>query len=286
MVTARTAGTTDGERENMADDQVALVTGATGTIGKAIAAELGARGAALMLTGRRKDALDDVAAELRERGARVETAVGDVTDPAHAEDAVARAAEAFGPITTLVNNAGGASAIGTSVADSDPLAWRETLLVDTYGPYLFAHAVLPSMLRERRGRIITVASRAGTAAIPGASDYVVAKTAVLRLAENIAVETRGTGVVAFSLHPGGILTRLNEEQVRRGLIPRERFPDSPEAAARMVGELAGGRYDVLSGAFLDVGDDLAALAGQRTDEPTRVLRVVDLPEPFTARPMY
>ena len=110
----------------------------------------------------------------------------------------------------------------------------------------------------------------------------------MRLTENIAAETRGTGVVAFSLHPGGILTKLNEEQVRQGKISAQRFPDSAEAAARMIGELAAGRYDVLSGAFLDVGDDLAALAEQQTGEsaPTRVLRVVDLPQPFTARPMY
>jgi len=156
----------------MSDDQVALVTGATGTIGRAVAAELGARGAALMLTGRRTDVLGEVAGELRARGFRVEIAVGDVADPAHAEQAVARAADAFGPVTTLVNNAGGGSGTGTSIAASDPLAWRASLLTNTYGPYLFARAVLPSMLRERRGRIITVASRAGTAAIPEASAYV------------------------------------------------------------------------------------------------------------------
>jgi NADP-dependent 3-hydroxy acid dehydrogenase YdfG len=270
------------------DDQVALVTGATGTIGRAIAAELGARGAALMLTGRRKDLLDNVAAELRDQRVRVETAVGDVTDPAHAEEAVTRAIQMFGPVTILVNNAGGASAVGVTVAESDPSVWRDTLLTNTYGPYLFARAVLPSMLSRRRGRIIMVASRAGTAAIPGACDYVVSKTAVMRLAENIAAETRGTGVFTFSLHPGGIVSRLNEEQIRRGLIPRDRFPDSPQAAAGMIAELVDGRYDVLSGSFLDVGDDLAALAEQRTreSEPTRVLRVTDLPDRFQARPLY
>jgi short-subunit dehydrogenase len=81
----------------MSDDQVALATGAigaTGTIGRAVAAELGARGSALMLTGRRKDVLDDVAGELRDRGVRVEIAVGDVADPAHVEDAVTRTAVA------------------------------------------------------------------------------------------------------------------------------------------------------------------------------------------------
>jgi short-subunit dehydrogenase len=272
----------------MSENQVALVTGATGTIGRAVAAELGARGAALLLTGRRKDVLDEVAGELRDRGVQVETVVGDVADPAHAEQAVARATEAFGPVTALVNNAGGGGGTGISVADSDPAAWRESLLTNTFGPYLFARAVLPSMLREQRGRIITVASRAGTAAIPTASAYVVAKTAVMRLSETIAAETRGKGVAAFSLHPGGIVSGINAAQIKSGLVSADRFPDSAEAAARMIADLAGGHYDVLSGAYLDVGDDLAALAEQRTGESTlfRALTVVDLPEEFQGRPIY
>src|SRR5882724_9648707 len=101
----------------MPNRQVAMVTGATGTIGRAIAAELGRRGAALMLTGRRQEVLDEVVAELRDRGVRVETAVGDVADPAHVEDAVTRAGEAFGPVTILVNNAGGGTSINTQVGE-------------------------------------------------------------------------------------------------------------------------------------------------------------------------
>jgi len=140
------------------------------------------------------------------------------------------------------------------------------------------------MLAAKRGRIITVASRAGTAAIPGAADYVVAKTAVMRLSENIAAETRGTGVVAFSLHPGGVASRPVQEAIDEGKVPPERFPDAPEAAARMVAELAEGHHDVLSGAYLDIHDDLAALTAVWPSEPSRVLRVVDLPAERHARP--
>ena len=265
--------------------QVAVVTGATGTIGRAIATELGARGAALMLTGRRKEVLAEVAGELRDRGIQVETATGDVTDPTHAFDVVARTSNAFGPVTILVNNAGGPSPRRTPIAESDPQAWRDTLLGNAYGPYLFARAVLPSMLERKQGRIITVASRAGTSAIPGIADYVVAKTAVIRLSEVIAAETRGSGVTAFSLHPGGVVNRSVAAAIEQGVIPRERFTDPPEAAARMVADLASGHYDILSGTYLDIQDDLAALAAQRTDEssPTRVLRVVELPEDRHAR---
>jgi short-subunit dehydrogenase len=266
--------------------QVAVVTGATGTIGRAIAAELGGRGAALMITGRRKEVLAEVAGELRDRGVQVATAAGDVTDPTHAADVVTRASDAFGPITILVNNAGGATSSGSPIAESDPEGWRETLLGNVYGPYLFARAVLPSMLARKQGRIITVASRAGTAAIPGAADYVVAKTAAIRLSEVIAAETRGTGVVAFSLHPGGVMNEFVAQAVERGALPRERFPDPPETAARMVANLASGHFDILSGTYLDIQDDLTALAAAQTEEsaPTRVLRVVDLPADRHARP--
>jgi NAD(P)-dependent dehydrogenase (short-subunit alcohol dehydrogenase family) len=265
--------------------QVALVTGATGTIGRAIATELGARGAAVLITGRRKDVLDEVAADLRGRGVRVESVAGDVTEPTHADQAVARATEAFGPVTTLVNNAGGGYRM-VEVADSDPLSWRNTLLSNTYGPYLFAHAVLPGMLRSGNGRIITVASRAGTAPIPGASDYVVAKTAAIRLSEVIAAETSGTGVYAFSLHPGGVPNPRVKKMIAQGAMSADHFPDKPESAAHLIAELASGRYDVLSGAYLDINDNLdevAELAAQQGT--TRILRVADLPDELHGSPM-
>ncbi len=255
-----------------------MVTGASGTIGRAIAAELGARGAALMLTGRRKTVLDDVAAELRDRGTRVAVAVGDVTDPAHAAAAVAQAVETFGSVETLVNNAGGAASMGIPLAASDPDHWLSTLLLNTYGPYLFARAVLPSMLAAGRGRIITVVSRAGIAPLPGATDYVVAKAAAIRLSESIAVETRGAGVAAFSVHPGGVVNEALQTLIQQGLVARELFRHSPQEPARMIADLAEGRYDVLSGAYLEVDDDLAALAEERAGD-ARVLRMLDLLEP-------
>lgn len=273
----------------MLTGQVVLVTGATGTIGRAIATELGARGAALVLTGRRQDVLAEVAGELRDRGVQVETVSGDVSDPGHAEAAVARAKDAFGPVTALVNNAGGTTSVHATIADSDPRVWQETLLANVYGPYLFARAVLPSMLERKAGRIITVASRAGTAAMPGAGDYAVAKAAAIRLSESIAAETQEQGVLAFSLHPGGVVNPFVAEAIEQGRVAPERFPDPPDTAARMIADLAEGRYDVLSGAFLDVNDDLPALAALTAERPpgsspARVLRVVGLPPEWEAKP--
>ena len=128
---------------------------------------------------------------------------GDAADPAHAVDAVTRAVERFGRLDTLVNNAGGASGdrFAAPVQSTDPDQWWQVMAVNAYGPYLFARAALPGMLERGQGRIITVASRAGTFAAASTSAYCVAKTAVIRLTEVLAAETAGTGVSAFCLHP-------------------------------------------------------------------------------------
>jgi NADP-dependent 3-hydroxy acid dehydrogenase YdfG len=86
---------------------------------RGVAVEFGVRGAAVLVTGRRREVLDELVEGLRHSGVQVEAVVGDVTDPAHVEEAVARANQAFGPVTTLVNNAGATEGMAT-VADSDP----------------------------------------------------------------------------------------------------------------------------------------------------------------------
>jgi hypothetical protein len=93
-----------------------------------------------------------------------------------------------------------------------------------------------------------------------------------------------TGVVAFSVHPGGIISGINAAQIKKGLVSADKFPDSVEAAASMIGELAGGHYDALSGSYLDVGDNLVDLVAQRANQsaPVRMLIVADLPDEFHA----
>jgi NAD(P)-dependent dehydrogenase (short-subunit alcohol dehydrogenase family) len=144
------------------------------------------------------------------------------------------------------------------------------------------------MLRERRGRIIMVASRAGTAAIPEASGYVVAKTAIMRLAENIAVETRGKGIAAFSPHPGNILSGINAGQIRKGLVSADLFQDSAAAAARMIGELSDGTTTSCPAPIWTSATTLPRSPSGEPPEsaPIRVLRVGDLPERFQSRPIY
>jgi NAD(P)-dependent dehydrogenase (short-subunit alcohol dehydrogenase family) len=128
------------------------------------------------------------------------------------------------------------------------------------------------MIARGRGRIVNVASGAGTAAIPNLSAYVVSKTALIRLSECLAVEGRAAGVCAFAVQPGTVRTALTEQamssEAGRRWLPwlRESFERGqdvpPEVAARLILFLASGRGDALSGRFLDACSDYARLAGE------------------------
>ena len=262
----------------MTESPVALITGASRSIGLAIATSLAATGARLTLTARNPDVLGEAAENLAAAGTEVLAIAGDVADPGHAPDVVTRTLGRFGQLDTLVNNAGGEGEYRTPVQSTNPGLWWNTLAVNTYGPYLFARAALPGMLERGSGRIITVASRAGIIPQALASAYCVAKTAVIRLTEVLATETAGTGVSVFCLHPGGVVNDRLAELMERGLLSEFRMTDSAQAAGEFVAALASGHYDALSGEYLDVHDDLDDLLAACANDPgpQRVLRVTGL----------
>jgi NAD(P)-dependent dehydrogenase (short-subunit alcohol dehydrogenase family) len=180
-------------------------------------------------------------------------------------------------VDLLVNNAGAGGPIGP-LAQTDPDDWWRCLEVNLRGPLLCARAVLPGMLARRRGRIVNVASGAGAQAIPYLSAYVVGKTALIRLTENLAAEVQGQGVSVFAIQPGTVRTAMAEaaltSEAGRRWMPwfREVFERGldvpPGHAARLVLWLASGQADALSGHFFDVGDDVAGLAA-RAEEVRR-----------------
>ena len=145
-------------------------------------------------------------------------------------------------------------------------------------PVLCARAVLPGMAARGRGRIVNVASAAGTAPRPHFSAYGLAKTALVRLTETLALEAAPHGVRVFALHPGRVLTPMNQgllasPEFRRwypGIVQRieeGRFEwMAADPAARLVVTLASGAADALSGRYLDVEtDDVAALVARAED---------------------
>jgi NAD(P)-dependent dehydrogenase (short-subunit alcohol dehydrogenase family) len=251
--------------------QIALVTGGGRGIGRAIAVSLAQAGAAVGVLTRSHAQLAATVQRISTQGGRAISCPADVTDRQAVESAVSRVEKALGPIDLLVNNAG----IGGPIApfsESDPDAWWRCVEVNVKGPLLCSRAVLPGMIARRKGRIVNVASGAGTRAIPYMSAYVTSKTALIRLTEHIDAEVAEQGVHVFAIQPGTVRTAMADTLLNSGEARRwipfladvfERGQDvPPERAAELVVFLASGRADALSGKFLAVEWDVPGLAAK------------------------
>jgi len=186
---------------------LAVVTGGSGGIGRAVAARLLAAGHRVLLTGRKLDALLEAAADLAAVGGpAVDVAAFDVTDEAAVEHHLAPLA-----VDVLVNNAG----YGTSA----PLhrvslaAWEEMLAVHATGPFLCTRAVLPGMRERDRGRIVMVASVASLVGSPYIAAYTAAKHAAVGLMRATAAEVVSSGVTANAVCPSYVDTPMTDTTV-------------------------------------------------------------------------
>jgi NAD(P)-dependent dehydrogenase (short-subunit alcohol dehydrogenase family) len=257
----------------VAEAPVALVTGGGRGRGRGIAERLAADGFRTIVAARTRAQLDETVAAI-EAGGGIARGVGcDVTDPAQVERTVAEARSHFGPVTLLVNNAGVAGPMGP-IGEVDPSEWWATATVHVRGALLFMTHVIPQKVEAGGGRIINIASQAGTFVAPFASAYAVAKAALIRLTEHVAAERAGENISAFPIQPGTILTdisaeTLQSEDARRyagpliALLESVTATDSARAMAKLqdfVSDLARGRWDALSGRYLDVDWDLEAIA--------------------------
>ena len=255
------------------DGLVALVTGAGRGIGRAIALALGDAGAAVAVCARSEDEVTGVAGEIEGRGGHALAIRCDVTDRQQVESMVAAAEDAIGPVDLLVNNVGRFGPVGP-LAATDPDNWWQTLEVNLREPLYCTRAVLPGMLTRRHGRIVNVSSGVGFAAIPMLSAYVVSKTALYRLSENLAAETRGHGVTVFAIDPGLVRTAISESALSCGEPSIEQWftdafanqEDVPaESAGTLVAYLASGAADALSGRNILATEDVAQMVA-RADE--------------------
>ena len=241
------------------DGKAALVTGASGGIGAAIARVLHAQGAKVALSGTRRDALDALAAELGE-GAHVCPA--DLRDPA-APDALISAAEAAcGPLSVLVNNAGlTRDGLAMRMKDED---WQEVLDVDLTAPFRLSRAALIGMVRRRAGRIVGISSIVGSTGNPGQANYAAAKAGLAGMTKALAQEVASRGITVNLVAPGFIETpmtdALNAEQkaALSGRIPLGRL-GRPEDVAAAVLYLASDEAGWVTGATLHVNGGMAML---------------------------
>jgi 3-oxoacyl-[acyl-carrier protein] reductase len=244
--------------------RTALVTGASGDIGGAIARALHGQGAAVVLTGRRADALQATAESL---GSRVETVVGDLSSAEAAHEVAAAAEEAATRlggtgIDILVNNAGFArDGLSVRMSDAD---WNAVLEVNLTAGFRLARAVLRGMMKRRYGRIIGISSIVGVIGNPGQANYAASKAGMIGMTKAVAAEVATRGITVNCVAPGMIetsMTRsLTEEQHKRMAdpIPAGRLGTVDEVAAAVV-FLASSEASYITGHTLNVNGGLVML---------------------------
>jgi NAD(P)-dependent dehydrogenase (short-subunit alcohol dehydrogenase family) len=252
---------------------VAIVTGAGRGFGKAIATAFAAEGAAVTVTSRSAQQIEQTAAEIRAAGGKALAVAGDVTNRKDVERVVAAARGEFGAATQLVNNAGQAGPFGP-IGKLDPDAWWTAQATHVFGPFLYMTNVLPDMIRAKKGRIINVASLGGTRVEPFLSAYCIGKASEIRLTEQVAAEVKPHGISTFAIEPGTVYTEMaestiNDPDAQRWVPGMLEFLKNVRAnedpvkgfarCAAMCIRLASGRYDGLSGRYLTPEDDFDAL---------------------------
>jgi 3-oxoacyl-[acyl-carrier protein] reductase len=215
--------------------QTALVTGASGGVGGAIAKALHRQGAEVMLTGTRRAALDALAGEL---GDRVHIGVADLGDSATPDRLIKEAESAMGRLDILINNAGfSRDALALRMGEKD---WQAVLEVDLTAAFRLTRAVLRGMVRRRYGRVIGVSSVVAISGNAGQANYAAAKAGMIGMSKSIAAEVAGRGITVNCVAPGLIVTamtdKLTAEQRTRllGTIPAGRFGVPEEIAAAVV----------------------------------------------------
>lgn len=236
----------------------ALVTGASGGIGAAIARALHANGATVALSGRKVEALESLAAELG--GERVHVVPGELGDAAQIEALAEKAESALGAIDILVNNAGLTRDM-LFMRLSDEM-WDEVIAVNLTGTFRLTRAVSKAMMRRRYGRIVSITSVVGTMGNAGQANYAASKAGLVGLTKAVAKELASRNVRCNAIAPGFIKTdmtgELNEQQVAGLLqhIPLGALGEAEDVAA-VARFLAGPAARYITGQVLAVDGGMA-----------------------------
>jgi 3-oxoacyl-[acyl-carrier protein] reductase len=239
--------------------KTALVTGASGGLGAAIARARHGAGAKVTLSGTRRPALDALAEEL---GPRAFVAAADLADPAATEGLVKAAEEAAGAVDILVNNAGlTRDQLALRMKDED---WQKVIDVNLTAGFRLARAAMRGMMKRRWGRIIGITSVVGVTGNPGQANYAAAKAGMIGMSKALAAEVASRGITVNCVAPGFITTAmtdaLNEDQKSRiaAIVPMGRM-GAPEEVAACVLFLASDEARYVTGHTLHVNGGMAMI---------------------------
>jgi 3-oxoacyl-[acyl-carrier protein] reductase len=215
---------------------VALVTGSTAGIGRAIAFALGREGYAVGVCGRSADRVAALLRELRAAGINAAGREADVADPSAVSALVRVVTESLGPVDVLVNNAG----VGflKPFAELTLEEWDRTMATNLRSMYLVTREVLPGMRARGHGAIINIASLAGKNAIVGGTAYAASKHAVLGFSKSLLLEVRKEGVRVAAICPGSVATGFGKGRTvpktsREGVLAPEDVAEAVVATLRL-----------------------------------------------------
>ncbi len=246
--------------------KVAVITGASRGIGRAIAEALAQAGAAVVVSSRKQAALEEVAEAIRAAGGQALAVAAHTGETQAVERLMAQAVEAFGGLDILVNNAATNPHFGPLLT-AEESHWHKILDVNLVGYFRTVKAAVPYMRQRGGGKVINIASIAGLTPLQGMGVYSAAKAGVIMLTKALAMELAGDNIQVNAVAPGLVKTRFSRalwasEEVRQrvlGLIPQGRMAQPAEIAA-LVRYLASPASDFMTGAVLliDGGQILSA----------------------------
>ncbi|MCY4660184.1 MAG: SDR family NAD(P)-dependent oxidoreductase [Acidobacteria bacterium] len=188
--------------------RIAVITGASSGIGRALALALAREGYDVGLTARRADRLERLAIEVRAAGVRAECAAADATRRDETHSAIVALSERLGPIDLLVANAG--IGLGTQALAPHAGTLEAEFRVNVFGAFYAIEAVIPSMRERRSGHVVAISSLASHRGLPGAAGYCATKAALTRLVEGMRPDWARAGIRATIVHPGYVRSELTD----------------------------------------------------------------------------
>jgi len=242
------------------EGKTAVITGSARGLGKAIALKLAKMGANVVLNDiSSSDAIDSTAEEFRAAGFNVVVTKGDVRCQEDVDNMISKAVESFGSVDILVNNAGITK--DTLIIRMSEKDWDDVLDINLKGAFLCTKAAVKVMIKQRRGKIINIASVAGVMGNPGQANYSASKAGLIGLTKSTAREIASRGITCNAVAPGLIQSKMtdvlpgNVKENYLNNIPLGRF-GTPEDIADVVGFLASPDSDYVTGQVIHIDGGL------------------------------